>query len=266
MWVIRGSGVLCDENGLPHTFANTPKSAIKLFAPPHHWLATHAIGLTDALGLGLIYPYGQGYDSKTAKNLQFIEFGNLLSHMDETAANHLSHAISLVRWQHEHQFCGVCGNKTVFHRHEYAKICTVCKHHAYPRIQPCVIVAIVRTDTPKPQLLLARHHKHKSGIFGLIAGFMEAGETVEMAIVREVQEEIGIRIKDIRYFGSQSWPYPSNLMLGFFAHYDGGDIAIDKQELAEADFFELNQLPPTPRAGSISHQLIRAVIEQFHHH
>ena len=141
------------------------------------------------------------------------------------------------------------------------KFCPKCRHHAHPRVQPCIIVAIT-AFIPKPinNKFFWRHHHHKSGIYGLIAGFVEVGETLSMAVHREVYEEVGLLIDDIRYFDSQPWPHPSNLMVGFIANYKEGQINIQRNELVDAQFFDIDQLPPIPNQGTIACSLIQAVV------
>lgn len=276
-WVIDGSSILCSEDGLPYLLklSNAPKSAVFLgFIETHQGLVTlhnpdastpvkYAIDIQTALEIGGIVNYGDGYDSKTEKNLRFIDYRQIGSYIrDQRLLNQISRAIELILWQKNNRFCGQCGKPTHSHSSgEHAKVCSHCKHHAYPKIQPCIIVAITHKNpnTHKTQILLALHHRHKkSGMYGLIAGFIEAGETAEQAVMREVKEEVGIDVENIRYFGSQSWPYPSNLMLGFIADYHSGTICLQDNELLHADFFDLDNLPDIPPKGTIAHQLIQA--------
>lgn len=277
IWVVCDDGILVDERSMPFviTLDTAPSEAVSLgFAETHHGQsvvmaedealpATHAISSTDAVALKLIFPYGQGYDAKDAKNLRLLSFRELINTSSASVIGLMSRAIMLIRWHQDHRFCSRCGTQTVQHSNgEHAKICPACRHRAYPRVQPCIIVAITRLhpDTHKRQILLARHHRHKSGVHGLIAGFVEAGETLEMAAHREALEEVGVSIRDLRYFGSQSWPYPSNLMAGFIATHAQGEIKIEPNELASASFFDIDALPAIPAAGTIAHQLIQAVV------
>jgi NAD+ diphosphatase len=173
-----------------------------------------------------------------------------------------SRAIQLQQWQRNHLFCSRCGTNTVRHAKEYAMVCPSCKYSQYPRLQPCVIVAITRHDESTPSILLARSPRFPIPMFSLIAGFVEVGETLENAVAREVFEEVGIEIKNIRYMGSQPWPFPSNLMIGFQAEYAGGDLVLQEDEIAEAAFYPFDQLPLLPPAGSIANRMIDQIINE----
>lgn len=130
--------------------------------------------------------------------------------------------------------------------------CKQCGHRAYPRISPCIIVAIVKDK----QLLLAQGKQHKEGLHSILAGFVESGETLEQGVHREVMEEVGVRIKNLRYIESQPWPFPHQLMCGFIAEHDSGDIAIDGREILAANWFDFGKLPKTPGPDTISGRLI----------
>jgi NAD+ diphosphatase len=152
-----------------------------------------------------------------------------------------------------HQFCGQCGHRTRQINWEMAKQCDNCGHRTYPRISPCIIVAIRRG----PQILLAQGPRHvHTGIFSTLAGFVESGETLEQAVAREVMEEVGVQVKNIQYFDSQPWPFPHSLMVGFTAEYDCGEIVVDGKEIVAAQWFDLHDLPPVPPSVSIAGRLI----------
>jgi NAD+ diphosphatase len=131
-----------------------------------------------------------------------------------------SRASQLLTWDRENRFCGACGIPTQRDPGELARICPACKFRAYPRISPVIMVLIHRGR----EVLLARNRRNTTGTFSALAGFVEAGETLEETIVREVREEVGVEIADIRYFGSQSWPFPHSLLIAFTAAYAGGEI------------------------------------------
>ena len=132
--------------------------------------------------------------------------------------------------------------------------CAGCDLVVYPRISPAIMVLISRGD----ELLLARSHRFKPGVFSALAGFVEAGETLEQCAVREVREEVGIEITNLRYFGSQPWPFPDSLMVAFFADYAGGTIQPDPLEIEAAGWFLRDALPILPEPVSIARQLIDA--------
>lgn len=157
----------------------------------------------------------------------------------------------LLYWDRNTRFCGVCGGTMKFHT-DISKRCDQCGKEVWPQLAPAVIVLIHRGE----EVLLARGRNFRSDFFGLIAGFVETGETLEEAVRREVMEETGIRIKNIRYFGSQPWPYPSGLMVGFHADYDGGELHVQREELKKAGWFHRDHLPKIPEKLSIARQLI----------
>lgn len=161
-------------------------------------------------------------------------------------------AKALLFWRQEQKYCGACGAKLKEHDFLTARECPVCRRVIFPRISPCVIVAVNKDD----KVLLAKHTYRNQDMYACIAGFMEAGESAEHAVAREVFEETGIKIKNIKYRGSQSWPFPDQLMLGFTAEYDSGEIQLQKEELSDAQFFDIDKCPASPRPGSIAYRLI----------
>ncbi|WP_201611833.1 NAD(+) diphosphatase [Psychrobacter submarinus] len=199
----------------------------------------------------------------------FISYRQLLTQIPVALADQISQAMQLLRWQADTQFCSRCGAAVcAADSGERAMVCSVCRLRQYPRVQPCVITAITRPNpkTGEMQILLAHHHRYGQTTlplqYGLIAGFVEVGESLEHAVVREVFEEVGIRLSDIRYVSSQPWPFPSNLMLGFRASYDSGDLVLQEDELSHADFFDLSNLPKIPFKGSIAYDLIAQIAEE----
>ena len=161
-------------------------------------------------------------------------------------------ANQLVDWSRSHRFCGRCGHATEDKPNERAKTCPACNLVNYPRVSPAIIVAVIRDH----RILLGRNRRFIGGFFSVLAGFAEPGESLEECVAREVHEEVGIRVANIRYFGSQPWPFPNSLMVGFTAEYAGGHITVDKSEIVEADWFSAGNLPPIPPKISIARQLI----------
>jgi len=161
-------------------------------------------------------------------------------------------AIQIVEWDRTHQYCGHCATPTTQLPHERAKRCPKCGLVNYPRLSPAVIMLISRGE----ELLLARAPRFPSGMYSILAGFVEPGESLEETVVREVREEVGIEVKDIRYFGSQPWPFPNSLMIGFTATYASGDIVIEPEELVDAAWFNKHNLPQIPPKLSIARKLI----------
>lgn len=171
---------------------------------------------------------------------------------DEDLFSMISRAKQLLNWDKNTLFCGRCGQKNQLSNKERAKICSACKTMAFPQISPAMLVLIWRDH----EILLARSPHFMPGIYSILAGFVEPGETLEETVMREVKEEVGINIKNLQYFGSQPWPFPSNLMLGFIAEYESGDIQFDPSELEDAQWFSLNSLPKLPKPISLSRLMI----------
>jgi NAD+ diphosphatase len=163
------------------------------------------------------------------------------------------YAVQLLYWQRSGRFCGLCGSPTEPVEREWGKRCTRCAHTSYPHVSPCVIVLIHDGD----RVLLS----HKPGwgpMRSIIAGFVEPGESLEECLVREAREEVGVEVDEIRYFSSQPWPFPHQLMVGFFARYAGGEVRPDPSELDEAAFFHVDALPQLPMPLSIARQMLDA--------
>ncbi len=167
-------------------------------------------------------------------------------------------AVLLLDWQKNHRFCGLCGTPNSRKTGEYSMQCPACDLVAYPRISPAVMVLIRRGN----ELLLARGHRFRPGIFSALAGFVEAGETLEQCAAREVREEVGVEIANLRYFGSQSWPFPDSLMVAFFADYAGGTLSPDPAEIEAADWFPCDALPPLPEPMTLAWQMIEVARKQ----
>ena len=161
-------------------------------------------------------------------------------------------ALQIVEWDRTNQYCGRCGSQVVMSQTERAKECPQCGLLAFPRLSPAIIVLVQR----RHELLLARPYHFPPGLYSVIAGFVEPGETLEEAVMREVREEVGLAIKDIRYFGSQPWPFPHSLMIGFTASYAGGKISPDDTEIEDAGWFRADSLPTLPGEISIARKLI----------
>ena len=161
-------------------------------------------------------------------------------------------AVQIVAWDRTHQFCSQCGSPTDPHATDRARVCHNCGLQSFPRLSPAIIVRVTRGR----ELLLARSPRFPKGRYSVLAGFVEPGETLEEAVIREVREEVGIEIEEIRYFGSQPWPFPNSLMLGFTALYAGGEIRIDDDEIEEAGWYAPEALPDLPDDISISRRLI----------
>jgi NAD+ diphosphatase len=167
-------------------------------------------------------------------------------------------AIQIMDWDRTHQFCGRCGTPTEHVGNEFSRKCPACGLTAYPRISPAVIMLIEHED----KVLLSRSPHFPRGMYSVQAGFVEPGENLEQAVEREILEEVGIHIKEIAYFGSQPWPFPNSLMIGFTAKYAGGELAIDHTEIEEAAWYRADELPDIPPPLSIARRLIDRFVEK----
>lgn len=179
-------------------------------------------------------------------------FGELPAEMVAIAGR----GYQIAEWARTHRFCGACATKMVFAEGDRSAKCPACGHSAYPRISPAMMVLVTKGE----EILLARHAGNRGVFATALAGFLEAGESIEEAVHREVFEEVGLKVKDLRYFGSQPWPFPHSLMVAFTAEYAGGDIVLDPNEIAEARWYGPNDAPPEiPSASySIAGRLIEA--------
>ncbi|MFO1422712.1 MAG: NAD(+) diphosphatase [Candidatus Competibacteraceae bacterium] len=185
--------------------------------------------------------------------MKFESLRVLWTRLDEALLGVASHALQLIEWDHTHQFCGRCGTPTQRRAEERARHCAACGLTAYPRLSPVVMARVVRDG----QILLARAPRFAPGVYSVLAGFVEAGETLEQALRREVAEEVGIQIRNPRYFASQSWPFPHSLMVAFTAEYAAGEVRVDGRELLDAGWFAPDALPGLPSPMSMAWRLIQ---------
>jgi NAD+ diphosphatase len=182
----------------------------------------------------------------------FEELRSLFSRLEEELYQAAMTAVHIVGWDKNTRFCSKCSGALRTRTDVRAKECGECGRLEFPRISPAIIVAIEKGDT----LLLARSARFPGAFFSILAGFVEPGECLEDAVHREVMEETGIAVKKIRYFGSQPWPFPDSLMIGFTAEYDSGEITIDGEEIVEAGWYRADGLPQLPGKLSIARQMI----------
>lgn len=183
----------------------------------------------------------------------------LFARADAALVAAASRAVQLVTWDADHRYCGRCATPTTRQAHEHSRICPQCTLVAYPRITPAMMALVTRGR----ELLLARAPRFPEGMFSALAGFVEAGESVEDTVRREVREEVGIEVGALRYFGSQSWPFPNSLMLAFVCEYAGGEICPQEAEIAEAGWFDAARLPRIPPTISIAGQMIQVVAREL---
>ena len=189
--------------------------------------------------------------------IHFVELRQMLGILDQSSFLLLSRATILKSWLSANVFCSICGNQNSFNKKEGAFECSCNAAPKYPTISPCIITLIYDEDN----ILLGRSKFFPPNMYSTLAGFIEAGENAEEALIREVKEEVNVEIANIKYFSSQSWPFPAQLMLGYFCQYKKGEIILNDAELEDARWFNIKELPIIPPDASISGQLIRSYIE-----
>jgi len=188
----------------------------------------------------------------TPAGVSFEELRSLFARLDDSLYAAALTAVHLVEWDRNCQFCSKCRKGLKLRTDVRAKECEECGRLEFPRVSPAIIVLIEKGNT----MLLARSARFPGAFFSVLAGFVEPGESLEAAVHREIMEETGIAVKDIRYFGSQPWPFPDSLMIGFIAQYESGEIQIDGEEIVEAGWYRIDNLPQLPGKLSIARQLI----------
>lgn len=237
-YVVRGTDILTDQDGTVPVSTRPPieHPSEPIFLGTYDGTAAWAVGAPDQMPL----PPGAGW----------ISLRSLVAGVDEWRL--AARAVGMVAWWRTSRYCGCCGMATRPLPGAQAKLCPQCGTHIFPRLSPAIIVLIERGE----QALLARNRKWPDGRYSCVAGFVEPGETLEAAVRREVAEEVGIELGRVTYVASQPWPFPDSLMCGFRASWAGGEIAVDGDEIADARWFDRDDLPNLPPAVSIARQLI----------
>ncbi|MDR2953344.1 MAG: NAD(+) diphosphatase [Treponema sp.] len=174
------------------------------------------------------------------------------------ATGRMLRACHIARWRQDSRFCGSCGAANIDVPGEAVRRCSACGREEFPRISPAVIIIITDDEN---RILLAHNKKFKAGLYSLIAGFNEAGESLEETVAREIREEVNIEVKDAVYIRSQPWPFPNSLMTGFSARYLSGEVHPDGVEIEDARWFDRSNLPELPGEGSLSRFLIKLWLE-----
>lgn len=195
---------------------------------------------------------------KKVTHLTTIHMRNLLELVTHPIKTLLFRACHITHWNRSTKFCGYCGCRNQMSVSEFAKKCASCDALIYPHYSPSVIVRVCHAD----KILLGRSPNFEPGVYSTLAGFIEAGETCEEAVHRELWEEVKIRVTNVRFFGSQPWPFPQSLMIGYTADYCGGDIEVNHDELEDANWFTVKTLPKLPTKASIAYHLIDDFIQR----
>jgi len=191
-------------------------------------------------------------DTVAPEGLAFKGLRGLWGNLAENALGLAGKALQLVDWDRCHQFCGRCAQATILRTNERAKHCPACGLNHYPRLAPAVMVRICRGN----EILLARSPRFVPGMYSVLAGFVDPGESIEQAAHREIMEEVGLKINNLRYFTSQSWPFPHSLMIAFTADYASGEIILEDPEIEDAGWYRRDNLPGLPISMSIARALI----------
>jgi NAD+ diphosphatase len=246
LWFIfnRGKLLVRSENGVCALPDDAQIAAGRLKPAGEIFLGCLEERLCYAAGLETVDP--------VADPFEWMDLRALLGTISEELFWVAGRANHLLDWERSHRYCGGCSHPTRNKADERAKVCPACGLVNYPRLSPAVIVAVIKGE----QILLARNKRFKGPFYSVLAGFVEPGETLEECVQREIREEVGLGVRNIRYFGSQPWPFPNSLMVGFVADYAHGDIVVDGAELMEADWFSAQSLPALPSRISIARQLI----------
>ena len=225
-----------DELGLPHT-------------------SLHFLG---SLGAQHCFAVDLEEDRPVPEGMALSGLRRLFGVINEELFQIGGRAFQILNWDRTHRFCGRCGSATDYHQTDRARECPQCKLASFPRVSPAVITLIQKGR----EFLLARNARFPGKRYSIIAGFVDPGETLEEAVHREIKEEVDIEVTDVRYFGSQPWPFPHSLMVGFTAHYAGGEIRVDGEEIVDAGWYSSDNLPELPDGISISRRLIDWFLEQ----
>ena len=241
LWYLVGTGanVLVDSAGAPPFGGRNP---LETAEPPIF------MGLLDGVPAWAV---GASESSEVPDDYQWQPLRNLGAQLDTPSWMLAGRAVQLVEWARTSRFCGRCGIPTELAARERAASCPRCGLNAYPRLAPAIIVTVERDD----EILLGQGRGFQ-GMYSALAGFAEPGETLEETVRREVREEVGVEVGLVRYFGSQPWPFPHSLMIGFSATWSAGEIHIDGEEIVDAQWFKADGLPNIPPPLSIARRLI----------
>jgi NAD+ diphosphatase len=242
-------GIVCvSENGAPRPVTGDELRWLDIETISEHYLGRfrgRCVYAVDARG-----PAPEGY--------ALAGLRDWLGRVEPALFYLAGRAQQVVEWHANHQFCGRCGSAMEDHAADRAKVCPDCQLVCYPRLAPSIIVLVTKGE----QMLLARNAQWPTGMYSTLAGFVEPGESIEQTVHREVFEEVGLRVENPRYLGSQSWPFPNSLMLGFHAQYRSGEIVCQEGEIADARWFAPADLPNIPPGTAISRWLIDEFVKE----
>lgn len=215
----------------------------------------HYIGMLDGCNC---YCCELKNDAEILDGMELIELMALLTKLDKEVFFAAGRASQILNWDNTNKYCGRCGSLTENKEDERAKVCPACGLLSYPKISPAIIVAVTKGN----KILLAHNRNFRNNVHSIIAGFVEPGETFEDCVKREVYEEVGIKVKNIKYFESQPWPFPNSMMVGFTAEHADGEIKVDGMEIDSADWYSPDEFPNLPNRGSIAWRIINSIVQK----
>lgn len=253
LWFIFDGQLLLLRNGMLPT-------GIKPAYPIKH---PTPLGLLDNTS---IFAAHLANDSKAPKTIEhedeWMSVKSSFDHLPEDLFALAGYAFQVTHFHQTHQFCGICGQIMQVQTNECSRFCTQCQYSVYPRLSPVVIVLIYRDTPTGRELLLARGPHFAPDVYSCVAGFVEPSESLEDACHREIEEEVGVKVKNLRYQFSQPWPFPHSLMAAFTAEYQSGQIITQPEEIEDAQFFKIHDLPAKPTRFSTAHRLITEALAQ----
>jgi NAD+ diphosphatase len=249
--VISDDEILCPESGPWRPITNDEFRWLGL-----EMISEHFLGYVSGIPI-----YANEVDSEAdePENFAFDTLWSFLGQVDEAVFYLIGRAKQIVEWYRTHKFCGQCGEPTGDAESDRSRKCHKCNQLFYPRLSPSIIVLVTRGE----EILLAKNANARNNFYSTLAGFVEPGESLEETVHREVFEEVGIKVKNLKYFNSQPWPFPNSLMLGFHAEYESGEIVIQEEEIGDAQWFHYTEMPNRPAMVSISGWLIDAYIKSL---
>lgn len=245
VWILlQGNGVLMLREGTTHVFPTGELPA---------WCSPFSLPLCIGSWHGTpVCVAAVSSDTVVPEAYRVAQFNARDDEMDHASLTLAGLGKQILHWERQSRFCSRCGSPAEAIAATWGKRCSSCKAEHFPHLHPCAIVLVRRNN----QLLLTRKAEWAPGRYGLVAGFVDFGESLEECAMREVREETGIDIRNVRYLGSQNWPFPAQIMAGFIADYAGGEILIDTTELEDARWFPLDALPALPPPRSIARWII----------
>lgn len=260
-FAFRGQEILCRPDGRadPLTFHPFPGRETDKDPRLLDSFPLKASNPTRALDTPLPIVLSLAPETAAPEGLAWIPFRSILTEQAWDGILPACRALALVNWRAGSKYCGRCGSAQGDKPDETARLCPSCGQITYPRLSPAILARVHRNG----RILLARNAAFKTGIFSVLAGFVEPGESFEDCVIREVEEEVGIRVRNVRYLGSQPWPFPDSLMVGFEAEWESGELSPDGVEIAEAGWYGPDDHPPLPLPGSLSRRIIEEAFEFY---